>query len=57
MVPYAFGRAIFDAAREPKRFLEMRGSHNEGFLEMGKTYSNALDTFLKDCFDPTAKDR
>ena len=51
MVPYAFGRAIFDAARQPKRFLEMRGSHNEGFLEMGKTYSNALDTFLKGCFD------
>jgi len=57
MVPYAFGRAIFDAARQPKRFLQMRGSHNEGFLEMGKTYSNALDTFLKECFDPTAKDR
>jgi len=51
MVPYAFGRAIYDAARQPKRFLEMRGSHNEGFLEMGNTYANGLDTFLKDCFD------
>ena len=55
MVPYAFGRAIYGAAREPKRFLEMRGSHNEGFLEMGNTYSNALDTFLKDCFDMNAE--
>lgn len=57
MVPYAFGRAIYDAARQPKRFLEMRGSHNEGFLEMGNTYANGLDTFLKECFDPTARDR
>jgi len=53
MIPYAFGRAIFDAAREPKRFLEMRGSHNEGFLEMGKPYPDGIDAFLKECFDAT----
>ena len=53
MIPYAFGRAIFDAAREPKRLLEMRGSHNEGFLEMGKPYPDGIDAFLKECFDAT----
>jgi len=55
MVPYAFGRAIYDAALQPKRFLEMRGSHNEGFLEMGKQYPDGMDAFLKECFDMKAE--
>jgi hypothetical protein len=46
IVPYAQGRALFDRAREPKRFLELRGGHNEGFLASGASYTEGLDAFL-----------
>lgn len=32
IVPYAFGRRLFEAAPAPKDFLEIRGGHNEGFF-------------------------
>jgi fermentation-respiration switch protein FrsA (DUF1100 family) len=33
LVPFAQGRALYDAAREPKQFVETRGSHNgPGFV-------------------------
>lgn len=33
LVPFAHGRALFDAAREPKLFIETRGPHNgSGFV-------------------------
>jgi fermentation-respiration switch protein FrsA (DUF1100 family) len=33
LVPFSMGRALFEAAPGPKRFLESRGGHNDGFLE------------------------
>lgn len=33
IVPFRFGKAIYDAANEPKSFGMLRGSHNEGFIE------------------------
>ena len=32
IIPYDEGRKIFDAANNPKHFLEMRGGHNDGFF-------------------------
>ncbi len=32
IIPYAHGRRLFDATREPKTFLELSGGHNEGFV-------------------------
>lgn len=52
IIRFEHGRALFASANEPKRFLEMRGGHNEGFLVSGKTYVNAIDAFLKDYLDP-----
>ncbi|MCD4698988.1 MAG: alpha/beta hydrolase [Phycisphaerae bacterium] len=46
MIPFAHGRAIFDAAGEPKEFLEITGSHNDGFVASGQTYRNGLDKFV-----------
>lgn len=46
IVPFRHGRALFEAAREPKRFLEMRGGHNDGFLRSEPEYSAAIDAFL-----------
>ena len=33
LIPFKHGQAIFDAAREPKTFLEIRGDHDMGFVE------------------------
>ncbi len=46
MIPFAHGRAIFDAAGEPKEFLETTGSHNDGFIVSGLTYKDGLDKFI-----------
>lgn len=46
IIPYAHGKRLFAAAREPKRFLEIRGGHNEGFLLSGQHYVKGLDAFL-----------
>lgn len=48
IVPYAMGRALYAAAQEPKRFLPIRGGHNDGFLTAGSSYIEGLDVFLKD---------
>jgi fermentation-respiration switch protein FrsA (DUF1100 family) len=46
IVPYAHGRKLFDAAGEPKTFLEMRGGHNEGFVFARKEWVAELGAFL-----------
>ena len=35
VVPFAMGRRLFAAARGPKTFVELRGGHNDAFLESG----------------------
>jgi fermentation-respiration switch protein FrsA (DUF1100 family) len=46
IVPFRHGRILFDAANEPKTFLEISGSHNEGFITSSDVYINGLKTFL-----------
>ncbi len=52
IIRFEHGRALFASANEPKRFLEILGGHNEGFLVSGKTYVDAIDAFLRDYLDP-----
>jgi hypothetical protein len=46
IVPYEQGRLLFEAAPQPKAFAELRGDHNNGFLESGAAYSEAIRDFL-----------
>ena len=46
IVPIDHGRALFALARDPKSFLEMRGSHNAGFLVSGHGYRAGLARFI-----------
>ena len=46
IIPFDEGREIFDAASEPKQFLEMRGGHNDGFMVSGSTYVDGLRSFI-----------
>jgi len=47
IIPYSHGRALFIKAIGTKEFLEIKGSHNEGFQDSMKSYFSALQSFLK----------
>lgn len=46
IVPFEQGRALFAAANPPKRFLELAGGHNDGFIFMRESWVRALADFL-----------
>lgn len=46
IIPFGMGRALFAAAPEPKRFLEISGDHNGGFLIDHARYRSGLAGFL-----------
>lgn len=46
IVPYEQARRNFAAAAGPKTFVDLRGSHNDGFLETGPAYASAIRRFL-----------
>lgn len=46
VVPFAMARRNFAAAREPKRLVELRGTHNDGFLDTGAAYGAAVRDFM-----------
>ena len=46
MIPYSHGRALFNAAREPKQFHPLRGDHNNGF-RLTSEYPRVLQDFLR----------
>jgi len=48
IVPFAMGKKMFEMARPPKTFLEIRGSHNTAFLESQKQFTEGIKIFLDD---------
>ena len=51
IIPFGHGQILFEMAREPKQFLELRGGHNDGFLVSGRQYHDGLDAFLAASLD------
>ena len=51
-VPYVLGRKLFDAAAEPKKFVELRGGHNESGWGTSPTYWAAVETLVTAAFGP-----
>ncbi|UCE88555.1 MAG: alpha/beta hydrolase [Pseudomonadota bacterium] len=47
IIPFSHGRSLFEAAREPKQMLVIRGGHNEGFIVSGNVYLDGLASFLR----------
>ena len=47
IVPYKFGKKLFNVAKNPKEFLEINGLHNDGFLSSGDKYTNGIDNYIK----------
>ena len=46
IVPYAHGRRLFEAAPEPKQFLDLGGGHNDGFIFTRREWVDQLGAFL-----------
>jgi hypothetical protein len=46
IIPYRYGEALFEAAREPKAFLRIKGDHNGGFILTGEDYRLGLKEFI-----------
>jgi hypothetical protein len=46
MIPFSHGQKLFEAASEPKMFVEMRGGHNSGGLDIDSAYQSRLAEFL-----------
>lgn len=47
IVPVAHGRRLYDAAIGPKEWLELAGSHNDGFIFMRTEWVHRFDEFLQ----------
>ena len=47
VVPFEFGLELYEAANEPKEFIEIFGSHNDGFLVSGEIYKKAWTKWLE----------
>jgi fermentation-respiration switch protein FrsA (DUF1100 family) len=46
IIPYRHGRALYDAAKPPRQFLELSGGHNEGFIFVRESWVQELGKFL-----------
>jgi len=46
MIPFDQAERIFEACPEPKRFVAMRGGHNDGGLDGDEAYQTALREFV-----------
>ena len=47
IIPFAHGKTLLKLANEPKTFLAIRGSHNEGFSLSMPVYERGIREFLK----------
>jgi fermentation-respiration switch protein FrsA (DUF1100 family) len=47
IVPFEFGLELYEAANEPKEFVEIFGSHNDGFLVSSEIYKKAWTKWLR----------
>lgn len=48
LIPIALGRALYEAASEPKRFVETPGGHNEAGFTYSPSYAAMVGAFLDD---------
>jgi len=46
IVPYKYGRELFEKAQAPKSFLELKGGHNDGFIISGRSYIDGIENFI-----------
>jgi len=47
IIPFSHGEKLFEVAKNPKQFLEIHGSHNDGFYVSKNKYENEILQFLE----------
>lgn len=47
MIPYRLGVKLYNKAKEPKEFLEIKGDHNDGFFTSEIKYVDGVKKFLE----------
>ncbi len=47
IVPFLFGQKLFNAAAPPKEFIELSGTHNDGYISSQDAFINSIEKFLK----------
>lgn len=47
IVPFAHGRTLYEAAREPKRFLETAGGHSGGGFQLREEWTKVVRDFVE----------
>ena len=52
IIPFTMGQAIYAAVKGEKKFLELRGDHNNGFLISQKEYVAGLEDFTQAALNP-----
>ena len=48
IVPFTLSKKLFDSASSPKVFKELRGSHNDAFLDSKAEYLSAIKSFINE---------
>ncbi|MCE5274751.1 MAG: alpha/beta hydrolase [Deltaproteobacteria bacterium] len=46
MIPFRHGKMLYDAIKGPKAFLEIKGSHNRGYLDSMDVYVSGIMDFV-----------
>lgn len=46
IIPYSHGRALYEAVHEPRRFLELRGGHNDLFFNNEEVFAREVKKFI-----------
>jgi fermentation-respiration switch protein FrsA (DUF1100 family) len=46
IIPFDMGKRLFEAAAEPKEFIELRGGHNDAFMVSQELFVNGIDAFV-----------
>ena len=55
IVPFEFGKALFEGAPEPKEFVTLSGAgHNDTYLVAGKSYFDKMSSFIDGLSDSTS---
>lgn len=47
IIPFHHGEAVYEAAPEPRQFLQIEGDHNTGFMRSGELYTDGLREWLQ----------
>jgi fermentation-respiration switch protein FrsA (DUF1100 family) len=52
IIPYQMGKRLFEAASEPKKFLQLHGDHNNTYFDSIDEYKKGLNEFFCSIPDP-----